>query len=132
MVSLAALFIDVALIRSEVRHEEAVYQKLAAHMPLLARIRAEILSKTVKDGASWRERAAMLPRIAVMALICKDPSLPFASKYQRGGNRRWRLVSSAAVDFHQAGTVLPHISAHRFSVHAAATFSKKSLTEDLS
>ncbi|MEJ2124915.1 MAG: SNF2-related protein [Alphaproteobacteria bacterium] len=60
MVSLAALFIDVALIRGEIRHEEAVYQKLAAHMPLLARIRAEILSKTVKDGTSWRERAAAL------------------------------------------------------------------------
>ncbi len=60
IVCLAALFTDVALVRQQTRYDEAIYERLAPHMPLLARIRAEILSKAVRDGTSWRERAAAL------------------------------------------------------------------------
>jgi superfamily II DNA or RNA helicase len=60
IVALAALFIDAALIRDSGAHHEAEYNRLAKSMPLWARIRAEILSRTAGDGVLWRERAAAL------------------------------------------------------------------------
>ena len=60
IVVLAALFIDTALARKRVALNEAEYNRFAQSMPLLARIRAEILSRTASDGAIWRERAGAL------------------------------------------------------------------------
>ncbi len=60
IVALAALFIDSALMRERVVDNEAEYNRLAKTMPVLARIYAGILSRTARDGTSWRERAAGL------------------------------------------------------------------------
>jgi superfamily II DNA or RNA helicase len=59
-VTLAALFVDASLIRGRGAYHDAEYNRLAESMPLLARVRAEILSKTCRDGTLWRERAAEL------------------------------------------------------------------------
>ena len=60
IVALAALFIDSALMRERVVDNEAEYNRLAKTMPVLARIYAGILSRTARDGTSWRKRAAEL------------------------------------------------------------------------
>ncbi len=60
VLALAALFIDATLMRERAAANEAEYNRLAQSMPVLARIRAEILSRIAKGGAPWRERAAAL------------------------------------------------------------------------
>ena len=60
ILALAALFADVVLARKCTAQNQAEYNRLAQTMPVLARIRAEVLSKTARDGTSWRERAAEL------------------------------------------------------------------------
>ncbi len=60
VVALAMLFIDTDLMRDRVVDHEAEYQRLARTMPVLARIYAEILSRTSHNGTAWRERAAKL------------------------------------------------------------------------
>ena len=67
IVALAALFIDVALLRKRTAHNEAEYNRFVQSMPILARIRAEILSRTARDGASWRERAEALGGNSIVA-----------------------------------------------------------------
>ena len=54
---LAATFIDAGLMREHTARHEAEYNRLAPTMPVLARIHAGILSRSVQNGASWRERA---------------------------------------------------------------------------
>ena len=58
IVALATLFIDSDLMRERVVDNEAEYNRLAQAMPVLARIYAEILSRTSRNDASWRKRAA--------------------------------------------------------------------------
>ena len=67
VVDLAALFIDATLIRKRLAHNEAEYNRFVQSMPILARIRAEILSRTARDGASWRERAEALGGKSIVA-----------------------------------------------------------------
>ena len=54
IVALATLFIDSDLMRERVVDNEAEYNRLAQAMPVLARIYAEILSRTSRNDASWR------------------------------------------------------------------------------
>jgi hypothetical protein len=60
VVALAGLFIDAGTARVCVKQREADVQRLAAILPLAARIHAEILGVIAKDGAHWRERTAAL------------------------------------------------------------------------
>lgn len=67
MLALAELFLDIGIARKHARENEAECKRLAAHMPLAARIHAEILSRTARDGAHWRERAAELGGETIIA-----------------------------------------------------------------
>jgi superfamily II DNA or RNA helicase len=60
IVILAALFIDSGLVAKRAALNEAEFSRFVESMPLLARIRAEILSRTAKNRAIWQERAATL------------------------------------------------------------------------
>ncbi len=67
VVELAALFIDAALVRKHAARMEAEYNHFAQSMPILARIRAEILSRIARDKASWGERADALGGESIVA-----------------------------------------------------------------
>ena len=67
IVALAELFVDIGISREHARENEAECTRLAGHMPLPARVIAEILSKTEKDGARWRERAAEMGGETIIA-----------------------------------------------------------------
>ena len=69
VVALTALFIDAALIRKHAVHIEAEYNRFAQSMPILARIRAEILSRIARDRASWREHADVLGGKSIVAFV---------------------------------------------------------------
>ena len=67
VIALAELFADIAIAREHAQQNEAECERLAPHMPIPARIRAEILSKTAKDGTQWRERVAALGGETIVA-----------------------------------------------------------------
>ncbi len=67
MIELAAVFVDAALIRKRAALMEDEYNRFAQSMPVVARMRAEILSRAARDGASWRERAEALGGKSIVA-----------------------------------------------------------------
>ncbi|MGO8780681.1 MAG: DEAD/DEAH box helicase [Rhodomicrobium sp.] len=80
IVALATLFADIALAREYASQNEARYKHFAQSMPMLARIYAEILSKTARDGETWRERAAAL---GGKDLIAFTGIVPFKQPWER-------------------------------------------------
>ncbi len=80
IVALAVLFIDAGLMRERVVDNEAEYNRLAQTMPVLARIYAEILSRTSRNGASWRERAA---KVGGKDLIAFTEIVAFKQPWER-------------------------------------------------
>jgi superfamily II DNA or RNA helicase len=80
IVALATLYIDSALMRERVVDHEAEYHRLAQTMPVLARIYAEILSRTSRKDASWRERAA---KVGGKDLIAFTEIVAFKQPWER-------------------------------------------------
>lgn len=55
--ALCELFVGEDIARAHAAENEAAYERAAPHIPLAARIYAEVLSKTAPDGDQWRRRA---------------------------------------------------------------------------